>query len=178
MIHLFQLTYEMQYEKLLKFQPNIEVIHTFSKSYWMPALKCLLKLNPAGEYMSPLRGVLWENRELTADCSRYYYPVDHDAPDETCTCGIYATASLYDLAQYVGSHTAICLIEPFPDTKVIQGEHGWRCGHAFISEILNGPDQTIDIDVASQILERAWGVPFDLKRFNDALKGLTWTSEK
>lgn len=54
----------------------------------------------------------------------------------------------------------LCIIEPFPDAKVIRTRKGWKASHAFISEIL--PD-TMRLDEARGLLSIAWNRDIDVR---------------
>lgn len=151
-------------------------VHTAQKTYWMPALK-ILEVR-ADRYFSPCLGFEWKNNELKAHCDKSaaslfatYGNRTHDAPYEGCSCGIYASTSLAVLAPYAYDlDYVLCIIEPFPNTKVIQGEDGWRCGHAFISETLTGLDASMSPEDGAAILSIAWNIPFPIKDFINILQ--------
>lgn len=106
----------------------------------------------------------------------------HHAPDFNCDCGIYGSVNLEEISSYIKpkdidyakllaswsnehleeeSMRSLCIIEPFPDAKVILCRKGWRAEKVFISEIV---EETISISDASNLLSIAWHREIDIRR--------------
>jgi len=166
------------------FEP--EVVYGFDKEYYLPALKVLDYWN--GSFYSPSRTSEWKDGELIAYCLRdlqYASMFDeqdikpHEAPHEMCTCGIYGSVNLEEIAEYLipdsnsvyyppssPSTSAIrnrhlCIVEPYPEAKVIRTRKGWKASHAFISEIVG---QTIPVPHVNELLSMAWKRRINIRR--------------
>jgi hypothetical protein len=96
---------------------------------------------------------LWPPRhELLATCRhrplfllppwRRRRPPDHGAPEESCRCGIYATADPEKAAAYLEDHIVHAERPPWPILRrvigrvslwgsVVECEDGWRASHAY-----------------------------------------------
>lgn len=170
-------------------EPSLEIFSTFDKQYWLPALKVLDKTPEC--LVSPGYTAKWINGELRAECmavrniatliygnglfeTKYDKRPKHDAPEETCNCGIYGSVNLEEIALYysdflprnsnfplpIASKT-LCIIEPFPDAKTIICRKGWKTSHAFISEIIG---ETMSLREASNLLSMVWNRKIDIER--------------
>jgi hypothetical protein len=165
-----------------EFEP--EVISTFEKQYYLPALKILKKID--GEYFSPGYTAKWTNGELVAECKRQYptwsysfsnngaieeriieESIIHQAPYPGCDCGIYGSVNLDEVFGYRSLYIhenidfSLCIIEPYPDSSTLISRKGWKTSHAFISEIVG---ETISIEDARQLLSMAWNRSVDVRK--------------
>lgn len=93
-----------------------EIVHTFNKDYYLPALK-VLERDSKGSFFSPSRTAEWVDNELVAECKserggitfqltvKGYELVDpkpmHKAPDESCDCGIYGSVHMEEVRGYL-----------------------------------------------------------------------------
>lgn len=124
-----------------KFVP--EIIHTFEKDYFLPALKVLVK-GDTGIY-SPQYSGKWENMELRAECLAQdflppqlahrmlpngtvevyslddYKPTKHNPPHEGCDCGIYGSVHLEEINGYINlDASSIMSYHPYiPNKKIL-----------------------------------------------------------
>lgn len=81
-------------KKYAIFEPQI--VSTFDKDYFLPALK-VLRI-PDEEYVSPSREARWKDMELRAECQGGH---DHESPDPECDCGIYGSVNLDEIFEYI-----------------------------------------------------------------------------
>ncbi len=168
-----------------------EIVHTLSgKEYFLPALK-VLERDADGTYYSPQKHSPWLNDELVAECltenhrlSRFGYvyvidnmridriePQKYTFPHEPCTCGIYGSANLHEIKEWMSSDInvyvatrrlakhVLCIIEPSAGAEVILCRKGWKAGAAFISEIIG---ETMDVEEASMLMSIAWKRTIDI----------------
>jgi hypothetical protein len=84
-----------------------------------------------------------------------------------CRCGIHGTTNQQDVNEFMIRHGSyqermapglpvLVVVEPSPDENVIIGTHGWRAKKAFISEIITGPDKTMEWQDAVNLLSLVW----------------------
>lgn len=71
----------------------------------------------------------------------------------------------YTMATRDQPRNVLCIIEPYPDAKVIRTRKGWKASHAFISEII--PD-TMNLSDASRLLSIAWHRNIDIRRLYES----------
>jgi hypothetical protein len=130
---------------------------------------------------------LWPPRhELLATCRHRPFlllrpwrrrPPDHDVPDESCQCGIYATAEPEKAADYLED----CIVHAEPIRwpvlqrvigrvalwgSVVECEDGWRASHAYPTRLyVPSLHEDLEASCDSRAIAReltAYGVPIEL----------------
>ena len=150
----------------------------------MLGYKALIWDPVSGYAVSPMGLSVWQGRFARAVCMADLHVPDgevpkHEVPDESCTCGIYATGMVLWLLDYVSNagletYGGRCFSAVLRGSgKVVEHEMGWRAEAAEI--LVVGPTPTI-APAPRRFAEgaaEALGVPFE-----PSLRGLTWIAHE
>ena len=139
----------------------------------MYGYKALVWDPTSGSAISPIGFTVWQTARTRAICSFSDYneggpSTSHPAPDEQCSCGIYAAGMFLWLMDYVGGiRTSLQMQRAFTALlvaggKVIELNMGWRAAEAEILAVSVAPTIMDKLSPRAAIeAAEAFGIPFE-----------------